>query len=108
MTKKSTTSRLDVSQLSIKDEEYTGRTHTTDGKYSAFFSTLKVGQRIVCPKGNAGTIAPALSKWLKRNGHKSPIVHTQQVCADGKGGVWWMGEKEHKPVSVWVPLKKAA
>ena len=42
-------------------------------------------------------------------GAKQPVIRTKSACDDGKGGVWWLGEKEaKKPETVWAGLKKAA
>lgn len=101
---------IDPNELSISNDAYTGRERSSEGKYAELFSKVKQGQRIVCPEGRAGGIAHAYAKWLKANvGSKKPIVRTKDRCDDGKGGVWWLGEKEAKPAAtVWVGLKKAA
>ena len=110
--KKTTTvyTAIDPNELSISNDVYTGRERSSEGKYAELFSKVKQGQRIVCPEGRAGGIAHAYAKWLKKNiGAKHPIVRTKDRCDDGKGGVWWLGEKEAKPAAtVWVGLKKAA
>ena len=110
--KKTTTvyTPIDPADLSISNDVYAGRERTNDGKYAELFSKVKQGQRIVCPEGRAGGIAHAYAKWLKKNlGAKQPIVRTKDRCDDGKGGVWWLGEKEAKPAAThWVGLKKAA
>lgn len=101
---------IDPSELSISNDEYSGRERTHEGKYADIFSRVKQGQRIVCPEGRAGGIAHAYAKWLQHNiGAKKPIIRTKDRCPDGKGGVWWLGEKDAKPATtVWAALKKAA
>ena len=110
MKKPTTYQPLDPAELSISNDAYTGRERSSEGKYAELFSKVKQGQRIVCPEGRAGGIAHAYAKWLKKNiGAKQPIVRTKDRCDDGKGGVWWLGEKEAKPAAThWVGLKKAA
>lgn len=101
---------INPEELSVTDEPYTGRERTAEGKYDSLFRSVKKGQRIVCPKGRAGSIANAYEKWLERNKVcKNPIIRTKRECDDGKAGVWWIGEKDAKPATtVWAGLKKAA
>lgn len=109
MTKKAY-SPIDPSELSISNDPYIGRSYTTEGKYAHIFSKVKQGQRIVCPENRASGIAHAYMKWLKANiGAKQPIVRTKDRCDDGKGGVWWLGEKDAKPAAtVWQDLNRKA
>lgn len=101
---------IDPSELSISNDAYAGRERTSQGKYAHIFSKVKQGQRIICQAGRSGGIAHAYAKWLKHNiGAKQPIIRTKDHCPDGKGGVWWLGEKEAKPAStVWAALKNVA
>ena len=110
MTKPTTYQPIDPSELSISNDPYTGRERTNEGKYAEIFCKVKQGQRIVCPPGRAGAIAHAYEKWLVKNlDAKQPVIRTKRACDDGKGGVWWLGEKEaKKPETVWAGLKKAA
>ncbi len=100
---------IDPSELSISNDPYTGRERTNEGKYAEIFCKVKQGQRIVCPPGRAGSIANAYAKWLQKNvGAKKPVIRTKRTCDDGKGGVWWLGEKEAKPAkTVWAGLRAA-
>lgn len=110
MKKPTTYQPIDPSELSISNDPYTGRERTNEGKYAEIFRKVKQGQRIHCPPGRAGAIAHAYEQWLLKNvGAKKPVIRTKRKCDDGKGGVWWLGEKEAKPAAThWVGLKKAA
>ena len=49
----------------------------------------------MCPPNNgASKFATSLKNYLKRHrGIANPIVRSRDRCADGKAGVWWLGEK---------------
>ena len=84
---------IDPASLKIVDEAYVAERPPQGSKYDEIFSKLKQGQRIVCGAGHAGRLSQQLRVWLCQRGIDAPLVRCKERCNDGKGGVWWLGQK---------------
>ena len=88
---------IDPASLKIVDEAYVAERPPQGSKYDEIFSRLKQGQRLVCGAGHAGRLSQQLRVWLCQRGIDAPLVRCKERCNDGKGGVWWLGQKEEQP-----------
>lgn len=116
MSKTTKTGSIDPASLKIVDEAYVAERPPQGSKYDEIFSKLKQGQRLVCGAGHAGRLSQQLRVWLSQRGIDAPLVRCKEHCNDGKGGVWWLGQKnasnnnseqEPKPKAAPKKLKTA-
>lgn len=106
---KQTTSLIDPASLRIVDEEFLDAPRIAASKYDAIFAKLRPGQRLVCPPGVADRLAQTRRVWLKKRGHRPPLVKNRNLCQDGLGGVWWLGAKEQaQPMPTPAPIEPAS
>ena len=96
---------IDPASLKIVDEAYVAERPPQGSKYDEIFSKLKQGQRIVCGAGHAGRLSQQLRVWLCQRGIDAPLVRCKERCNDGKGGVWWLGQKDERTAKPARPVK---
>lgn len=102
MTKKKTpspaaTPAAPAFDVELTDEPYTPRDRTAVSKYAQFFETVQKNKRIKCETKKVGAIAKALETWLNKHVCEDALIRTRQVCPDGMGGIWWLGERDAAP-----------
>lgn len=92
--------KYNLETMGIDEMPFESTRVVSESKYLALFSSLKQGQRLYCHPEAAARISSGLRKWLmKHRGCKNPRVTAKTRCEDGKGGVWWLGERPEKTAS---------
>lgn len=92
--------KYDLETMGIDDTPFENKRVVGESKYHALFSSLEQGQRLYCHPEAANRVSAGLRKWLmSHRGCKNPRVASKTHCADGKGGVWWLGERPEKTAS---------
>lgn len=77
-----------AAELEICNDPLPTRRINPDGKYSAVFDKMKLGQCIKCPTGNAGRRGQALRKWIEQKKLPYRVSTAERYELDGLGRVW--------------------
>ena len=95
------TPKVDVASLVVEDRAYDPdwRIKANKSQYDQIFSTLQVGQCIVCKPDECGAIANGMRAWFRKKGFEIIVKEVSEFPADGKGRVWLYRSREKSPVA---------